>query len=163
MEATNKRLLISESRGDSNRYTPCREKPRPIRHVRFARQSTYARRTLPVVGPRTWQYFTLIQQNWTDSLLLRKGAPDSTSQPVWVVRGTHLSFSPKTAIELCRQHATRLTGPISSVCDRYIQYLLMGTNPSFLNRHRRGLPHRKPRNSHNTLPALPFWGFHRSL
>jgi hypothetical protein len=27
MIATNKRLLISESRGDSNRYTPCRGKP----------------------------------------------------------------------------------------------------------------------------------------
>jgi hypothetical protein len=26
MVATNKRLLISESRGDSNRYTPCRGK-----------------------------------------------------------------------------------------------------------------------------------------
>jgi hypothetical protein len=27
MTATNKRLLISESRGDSNRCTPCRGKP----------------------------------------------------------------------------------------------------------------------------------------
>jgi hypothetical protein len=39
MTATNKRLLISKSRGDSNRYTPCRGKldqhvtrfPRPVR------------------------------------------------------------------------------------------------------------------------------------
>jgi hypothetical protein len=32
-------------------------------------------------------------------LLLRKSSPDSTSQPSWVFRGTHLSFSPKTVIE----------------------------------------------------------------
>jgi hypothetical protein len=32
-------------------------------------------------------------------LLLRKGAPDSTPQPGWVARGTHINFSPKTAIE----------------------------------------------------------------
>jgi hypothetical protein len=32
-------------------------------------------------------------------LLLRKSAPDSTSQPDWVARGTHLSFSYKIAIE----------------------------------------------------------------
>jgi hypothetical protein len=35
-----------------------------------------------------------------------KSAPDSTSQPGWVVRGTCLSFSPNTAIE-----AVRLPGP----------------------------------------------------
>jgi hypothetical protein len=32
-------------------------------------------------------------------LLLRKSAPDSTSQLGWVAHGTHLNFSPKTAIE----------------------------------------------------------------
>jgi hypothetical protein len=36
----------------------------------------------------------------------------------------------------------QLTGPISLACDRYVQYLLTGTNPSVLNRHRRGLPHK---------------------
>jgi hypothetical protein len=32
----------------------------------------------------------------------------------------------------------QLTGPITIVCDRYVQYLLAGANPSVLNRHRRG-------------------------
>jgi hypothetical protein len=32
----------------------------------------------------------------------------------------------------------QLTGHITIVCDRYIQYLLVGANPSVLNRHRRG-------------------------
>jgi hypothetical protein len=35
--------------------------------------------------------------------------------------------------------ASRLTGPISPACDRYIQYLLTGANPSVLNQHRQGL------------------------
>jgi hypothetical protein len=64
-------------------------------HVRFLRQSTYTTRTLPVDDPRTWQPFTLTQQSWTDSPLLRKSSPDSTSQPGWVACGTCLSFSPK--------------------------------------------------------------------
>jgi hypothetical protein len=33
----------------------------------------------------------------------------------------------------------QLTGPISPACDRYVQYLLTGANPSVLNRHMRGL------------------------
>jgi hypothetical protein len=115
-------------------------------HVRFPRQSTYAMRTLPVGGPRTWQPFTLTQQSWTYSLLPRKSAPDSSSQPGWAVYGTHLSFSPNTAIEAVRlsqtsidEHAARLTGPISPACDQYVQYLLTGANPSVVNRHRREL------------------------
>jgi hypothetical protein len=34
---------------------------------------------------------------------------------------------------------TRLTGPISPACDRYVQYLLTGVNTSVLNWHRWGL------------------------
>jgi hypothetical protein len=90
MAATNKRLLISKSRCDSNRCTPCRGKP--------DQHDTYASHASPC-GPCTRQTFTLTQQSWTDSLLPRKSAPDSTSQPGWVVHGTHLSFSPKTTIE----------------------------------------------------------------
>jgi hypothetical protein len=39
----------------------------------------------------------------------------------------------------------QLTRPISLACDRYIQYLLTGTNTLVLNRHSRGLPHRNLR------------------
>jgi hypothetical protein len=38
MTATNKRLLKSESRGDSNRCTPCREKPDP--HTTYTSHSS---------------------------------------------------------------------------------------------------------------------------
>jgi hypothetical protein len=40
---------------------------------------------------------------------------------------------------LCWHLTTRLTGPVSSICDQYVQYLLTGAKPSVLNRHRRGL------------------------
>jgi hypothetical protein len=116
-----------------------------IRHIRFLCQSTYTTHTLPTGSPRMWQPFTPTQQSWTDSLLPRKSAPDSTSQPVWAVCGTHLSFSLHTAIEAMRltqisvdEQATRLTGPISPACNQYVQYLLTGVNPSVLNRHRWG-------------------------
>jgi hypothetical protein len=33
----------------------------------------------------------------------------------------------------------QLIGPITPACDWYVQYLLTGTNPLVLNRHRRGL------------------------
>jgi hypothetical protein len=39
-------------------------------------------------------------------------------------------------ISFCWQLATTLTGPISLVCDQYVQYLLAGTNSLVLNRHR---------------------------
>jgi hypothetical protein len=91
MATTNKWLLMSESRGDSNRCTPCRGKP--------GQHDTYAWCTLPTGGPHTWQPFMSHQQGWTDALLLRKSAPVSTSQSGRVVRKTRLSSSPNTAIE----------------------------------------------------------------
>jgi hypothetical protein len=116
-------------------------------HVCFLRQSTYATCMLPVGNPRTRQPFTLTQQSWTDSLLLRKSALDSTSEPGWVSHVSRLSFSPNTTSEaVCLsqifvdEQTTRFTGLISPACDQYIQYLLTGANPSVLSRNRRGLP-----------------------
>jgi hypothetical protein len=77
-------------------------KTRPTWHVRFPHQSTYAQCTPLAGGPRMWQPFTSHPQGWMDALLKRKSASDSTSQPGWVIRGTHLSFSLNTAIESVR-------------------------------------------------------------
>jgi hypothetical protein len=63
-------------------------------YVPFPRQSTYATCTLPAGSPRMWQSFMLTKQSWTDTLLLRKSVPKSTSQPSWVAHGTCPSFSP---------------------------------------------------------------------
>jgi hypothetical protein len=53
------------------------------------------------------------------------------------------------------EEATRLIGTISPACDRYVQYLLPGTNPSVLNRHRWGLPHRNLIIATSLSPPFP--------
>jgi hypothetical protein len=124
MTVTNKRLLISDSHGDSNRCTSCREKTRPTLYVRFSHQSMYARRTLPTGGPRMWQPCASRQQGWTDALLLRKSAPDSTSQPSWVVHGTRLSSSPSIAIDAVCLRQGPIDGRLLCLPDPYHRYAI---------------------------------------
>jgi hypothetical protein len=96
----------------------------PTRHVHFPRQSMYVWRTLPAGGPCTWQHFTLTQQSWTDSLLPRKSAPDSTSQLGWVVRGTRLSFSPNIAIEAVCLSQTSVDNRLLRLPGTYHRYVI---------------------------------------
>jgi hypothetical protein len=63
----------------------------------------------------------------------------------------------------------QLTGLITPACDRYVQYLFMGVNPSVLNRHSRGysledtsFPHTTYRPSQPTVLHLPPVGPARS-
>jgi hypothetical protein len=136
---------IRESQRFEMMYT-LQGKTLPTQHVHFPHQSTYAWRTLPAGGPRMWQPFTSHQQSWTESLLPRKRAPDTIpSMPADWCTGPHpvslLNQSMKQwrKPHIYQQQATRLTGPISPACDRYVQYLLAGANRTFLTRHRRGL------------------------
>jgi hypothetical protein len=87
------------------------------------------------------------QQIWTDSLPSRRRAPDPIHSMMadWST-GLYPASLPQQPIKqwggessFCWQPATRLTGPISSACNWYVQYLLAGANPSILNRQRRGL------------------------
>jgi hypothetical protein len=55
----------------------------------------------------------------------------------------------------CRQSTTRLTGPISPACDRYVQNLLEGTTRMVLNRPRRGLQPWRCWLATYPLPDLP--------
>jgi hypothetical protein len=106
----------------------------------------YTTHTLSVDSPHIWKPFTVTQQSWTDSLLLKKVLPTPPlSSAEWPVGPTSISL-PNTSIEAVRlsqtsvnELATRLTWSILPACDQYIQYLLTGANPSVLNRHRRGL------------------------
>jgi hypothetical protein len=83
-----KRLLISESYGDSNWYTPCRGNL--IHMIR-----TPLVRFLWAI-PHMWQPFTLIQQSWTDPTTLEKKCSRLHPQHAgWPIRGTHPCFSPK--------------------------------------------------------------------
>jgi hypothetical protein len=100
--------------------------------------------------PTELDRFTALEKNCTRlHLLARLSGP--RDPPQFLSQHSHWSSALKPNI--CQQQVTRFTGPISQACDQYVQYFLMGTNPSVLNRHRWGLPHTKPRNSHNTLPC----------
>jgi hypothetical protein len=159
---------IWESRRFESMYT-LQGKIRPTHHVCFLHQSTYIWHTLPAGGIHTWQSFMSHRQGWTDTTASEKKCSrlhllvrlsDPRDPPQFLSQDSHWSSRLKPST--CGQLATRLTESISPACDRYVQYLLPGTNHSVLNRHRRGLPHRKPQNNHNTLPTLPFRGFHWS-
>jgi hypothetical protein len=160
MAATNKRLLISESHSDSNQCTPCRGYP--DQHDTYASHASPRTlglcflRAVPIRDNHSW---VVNRFGWIP-LLLRKRAPDTIHSAPSVP-----SFSLKPAneaVDLSQasvdDQLLGLLGPETPACDRYVQYLLTGTNPSVLNRHRRGLP----QNSHNTLTTLPFWVFHWS-
>jgi hypothetical protein len=121
-------------------------KIRSTRHIRFPHQSTYAQRTLPTGGPRTWQSSTSHRQSWTETLLTRKRAPDTIpSSPADRSAGPYLVSLLSQPMKQWRkpnihqQQATRSTRSISPACDRYVQYLLMGANRTVLNRHWWGL------------------------
>jgi hypothetical protein len=78
MAATNKRLLISESRGDSNRYTPCRGK--------LDQHNMYASHASPRMPNVCFLWVVHVRGNLSQAinnvrrtlLLLRKMAPDTT-------------------------------------------------------------------------------------
>jgi hypothetical protein len=161
MAVTNRRLLISESRGDSNRCTPCRGKP--DQHDMYASYDSprmpgvCVLRAVSICGNLSQAIISVGRT----LLLLRKRAPDTTSSPAEWSAGPPPSFSPNTAIEavmkakhLLTNKLQWFTGSITPACDWYVQYLLTGTDSSVLNRHRRGLPHKNLRIA--TTLSLPF-------
>jgi hypothetical protein len=144
--ATNKWLLISESRGDSNRCTPCRGKL--DQHVTYAFHASPRTpgvcflRAVPVRGNLSWVINRVEQAHCSRE----EGLLTQSTAHHWPIRGSVPSFSLEPANEavgakpsIYQRPATRLTGPISPVCDRYVQYLFAGANRTVLNQHRRGL------------------------
>jgi hypothetical protein len=77
------------------------------------------------------------QQGCTDALLLRKSGPDSTSQPGWVARGTRLSFSPNTTIEVVHLSQAPIDGRLLDLLCSYHQHVI-----STFNTCSRGPTHR---------------------
>jgi hypothetical protein len=127
LTVTNKRLFISESRGDSNQCTSCRENLINTPHA-FRARSTYDPRSYVSHVVHIYQPFTSHQQRWTNALLLRKSAPDSTSQPCWVARGTRLSFSSNTTIEAVRLSQAFVDARLLGLLDSYHQHAVSTFN-----------------------------------
>jgi hypothetical protein len=131
MTAINKRLLISESRGDSNRCTPCRGKL-DQHATRFPRSVHVWSMTIRISrGPYMATFHTIINRfeqihcTWEEGLPTQSIAHQPSDPQVRTQLLSHNSeWSSGEKSSFCWQPTTRLTGPISPACDRYIQYLL---------------------------------------
>jgi hypothetical protein len=130
-------VLISESRGDSNRYTPCRGKS-DSHATRFSMLDSHMvpNHTSPVVHVGNLSLVpTRMKHAPTPGEVM--AIKDRLSQlSSWVTSFPH----PRDSLGLgeigfgqvvIQLH--QLTGPITPACDRYVQYLLVGANPSVLN------------------------------
>jgi hypothetical protein len=99
MAATNKRLLVSESHGDSNRCIPCKGKVDQHDTYAFhASSRTPSIRFLwavPVRGNLSQTTNSVVRT----LLLPRKRSPDTIPSPAEWSTGSPPSFSPNTAIE----------------------------------------------------------------
>jgi hypothetical protein len=162
MTATNNRLLISESRSDSNQCTSCRRKP-DQHATRFPCSVHIWSMTIRILrGSHIATFHTVVnrfeQINCTrEERLPTQSTAHRPSNP-WVCtqllsHNSQRSSGKKSSF--CWQPTTRLTEPISPACDRYVQYLLVGANPSVLNRHRRGLQPWRCRLAMYPLSDLP--------
>jgi hypothetical protein len=142
---TNKRLLIFESRGDSNRCTPYRGKP--DQHVTcFSCSIRVWSSTIRISrGPRIANFREsstgldgcTASEKKCSRLHLSARLSGPCDMPQFFSQHNHWSSVLK--LSTFWRQATTLTGPISPACDRYVQYLLARANPSVLNRHRRWL------------------------
>jgi hypothetical protein len=146
MTATNKWLLISESRDDLNRCTPCRGKPDQHTTHFSCLVCVWSRTTRISCGPHIAIFCETPIDLDRSHCSWEKGLPTQYTArwPIdpWV-RTQFLSranqWSRGCKPSSCQWPTTRLTEPISLACDRYVQYLIARANPSVLNWHRRGL------------------------
>jgi hypothetical protein len=159
MTATNKRFLISGSRGDLNWCTPCREKP--------DQHDTYASHSSPRTPDVCFLRAVPIRDNLSLAPMKSKQAPtpgrslgyQRQTGPA-VVLGDLISppmQQPWSRGEKFRPNGIQLhqlTGLITPACDRYVQYLLTGANRTILNRHRQKLQPWRCRLATYPLPDL---------
>jgi hypothetical protein len=146
MTATNKRLLMSESHGDSNQCTPCRGEPTnttstlptPV-HVCLV-YASYRR------SPYVATFHAIVDRFERVHCTREEGLPtQSTTRRLtdpWVhtqLLSHNSQWSSEKKSSFCRQPTTRLTRPISPACDQYVQYLLAEATRTVLNQPRRGL------------------------
>jgi hypothetical protein len=133
MTATNKRLLIYESRGDSNRCTPYRGKPE--QHATcFSRSVRIWSMTIRISrGPHIAIFHTVINRFEQIHCTREKGLQTQSTAhrpfDLWVhtqLLSHNSQWSSGEKSSFYWQLTTRLTGPTSPARDRYVQYLLAG-------------------------------------
>jgi hypothetical protein len=115
---------IQESRRFESIYT-LQGKTRPTWHVRFPRQSTYARCTLPARSPCTWQPFMSHRQIWTDpTALKKKGFRHNPHHTDWPIYGSVLSFSPKPTNEVVDLNQASVNNKLLGLLGSYHQHAI---------------------------------------
>jgi hypothetical protein len=146
MTTTNKWLLISESHSDSNRCTPCRGKPDQHATCFPCSVCVWSKTIRISRGPHIENLREVINRVEQGHCSREKGLPTQSTARRLTDPWVHTQFLSRTnqwssrgKVKHLLMAATRLTGPISPACDRYVQYLLVGANPWVFNRHRRGL------------------------
>jgi hypothetical protein len=137
---TNKWLLIFEGHGDSNWCTPYRRKPN--QHAIHFSCSVHVWSSIIHIlcSPHiTIFHESSIGVGWMHCSRLHLSAQLSGlwDPPKFLLQHNHWTSVLKPSTSW--QCATRLIGHISPAYDRYVQYLLVGGNPSVLNRHRQWL------------------------
>jgi hypothetical protein len=96
-----------------------------------------------------------------------KRAPNRTPSPAESSIGSPPNFTLNTVIEavmkvkhLLMNKLHRFIRLITPPCDRCVQYLLTGVNPSVLNRHRWGLQSWRCQLATSHFPTFPIDGLH---
>jgi hypothetical protein len=167
--ATNKRLLIFESRGDLNWCTPCSGKPDQDATC-FSHSVCIWSKTICISDGQ--RIATLCESPTALDRVTapRKRAPETIhSTPADWSRGSYPVSLPSQPTKqwrksnICRRLTTRHTGPISPACNRYVQYLLTGANPLVANRHMRGQQSWRCRLATYYSPTFPTSCLHFSL
>jgi hypothetical protein len=162
MTATNKWLLISESRGDSDWCTLCRGNPN--QHAAYASHASPRAPdvrflwAVPVCSNLSW----IIDRVEHAHCSREEGLSTQFTARRWPIHGSVPTFSPEPANEavgvkpsIYQRPANRFTGLISPVCDRYVHYLLAGAKWTVLNWHRWWVQPWRCRLATYPLPDLP--------
>jgi hypothetical protein len=136
MAATNKQLLISESWRFESMYT-LQRKTRSTRHTLFTLD--LHRVPDPTSHVVHVGILSLVPTRTKQAPTPERSLGDRRQTDLAVILG-HLIPLPHNSLGVGERgfgqvvtQLHQLTGPISPACDRYVRYLLTGTNPSVLN------------------------------
>jgi hypothetical protein len=169
MAAINKRLLISESRSDSNRCTPCRGKPDNTPHASYA-QSIYGLRPYVSHVVHISQPFVKSSTELSRATALEiKGSWHNPQHTSWPILGSIPSFSLEPTNEavgakpsICWRRLLGLPGPYHrhaigtfNTCSRGPTHQSLTNTGKGYNLGGVGLPHTTPRLSQPAVSTFP--------
>jgi hypothetical protein len=169
MTTTNKRLLISESRGDSNRCTPHRGKL-DQHTTRFSHSVRVWSKTIRIpCGPHIATLREVIKRVEQGHLSRKKGSRHNPQHAGWPIRGSIPSFSPEptneavgTKSSICWRWLLGLPGPYHrhaidtfNTCSRGPTHRSLTNTGGGYNLGDDGLPHTTPWPSQPTVSTFP--------